>query len=191
MLEQNRALAHEGDRSVKLVGLPAQQLELLARGCPVNRLGKSPLTKRERLVGAKHDPAGQLNGNGTRLFAREQRSHRTGIARRTALLDRTLVDVSWANFDRKSCGPQDRSSNGALRRQYERSFCEPEGHHSRKWLATPFGEKAHHRRRGFLDRTSRHVDARPIVPGAQLARECHFFGHCLAVDILVIVMMRL
>jgi hypothetical protein len=171
--------------------LPAQQLELLARGRPVNGLGKSPLTKRERLVGAKHDPAGQLKGNGMRFFAREQRGHRTGIVRRTALLDRTLVDVRWADFDRKSCGPQDRTSNGALRRQHERSFGEPERHHSRKRLATAFGEKAHHRRRGFLDRTSRHVDARPIVPGAQFARECHFFGHCLAVDILVIVMMRL
>jgi hypothetical protein len=114
MLEQDRTLAHEGDRSVKLVGLPAQQLELVARGCPVNRLGKSPLTKRERLVGADHDPARQLNGNGTRLFAREQRGHRTGILRRTALLDRTFVDVSWANFDRKSCCPQNRTSNGAL-----------------------------------------------------------------------------
>src|SRR3954454_22743687 len=114
MLEQNHALAHQGNRSVKLVGLPAQQLELLARGCPVNGLGKSPLTKRERLVGADHDPAGQLNGNSTRLFAREQRGHRTGILRRTALLDRTFVDVSWANFDRKSCCPQNRTSNGAL-----------------------------------------------------------------------------
>src|SRR3954454_5290867 len=102
MFEQNRTLAHEGDRSVKLVGLSAQQLELLARGRAVNGLGKSPLTKRERLVGTEYNPAGQLKSNGTRLFAREHRSHRAGIARRTALLDRTLVDVRWADFDRKS-----------------------------------------------------------------------------------------
>src|SRR3954463_13825116 len=135
MLEQNRTLAHKGDRSVKLMGLPAQQLELLAGSRPVNGLGKSPLTMRERLVGAKHDPARQLNGNGTRFFAREQRGHCTGIARRTALLDRTLVDVRWTDFDRKSSGPQDRTSNDALRRQHERSFGEPERHHSRKRLA--------------------------------------------------------
>src|SRR3954452_20261019 len=136
MLEQNRPLAHEGDRGVKLMGLPAQQLELLAGSRPVNGLGKSPLTKRERLVGAKHDSAGQLNGNGTRFFAREQRGYCTRIARRTALLDRTLVDVRWADLDRKPFGPQDRPSNGALRRQHERAFGEPERHHSRKRLAT-------------------------------------------------------
>src|SRR6476620_10285939 len=125
MLEQNRTLAHEGDRRVKLMGLPAQQLELLAGGGPVDRLGKSLLTKRERLVGAKHDPARQLNGNGLRFFTGEQRGHRTGFVRRTALLDRTLVDVRWADFDWKSCGSQDRTSNGALRRQHERLFGEP------------------------------------------------------------------
>ncbi len=40
MLEQDRTLAHEGDRSVKLMGLPAQQLELLAARPPGQRAWK-------------------------------------------------------------------------------------------------------------------------------------------------------
>ena len=175
---------------MKLVGLPAQRAELLARGCPVDRLGESPLTS--AASGRRRSRPGRAaERQWYAPFRARAARHRTRIVRRTALLDRTLVDVRWADLDRKPCGPQDRPSNGALRRQHERAFGEPERHHSRKRLATAFGEKAHHRRRRFLDRTSRHVDARPIVPGAQLARECHFFGHCLAVDILVIVMMRL
>ena len=51
--------------------------------------------------------------------------------------------------------------------------------------------RLNHRRRGLLDRAPRHVDARPVVPGAQLARERHFLGDCLAVDILIVVVMRL
>jgi len=104
-------------------------------------LGKSLLSKGDRLVGADHAPARQLNGNGMRLFAREQRSHRTGIVRRPALLDRKLVDVCWADFDRKSCGPQDRTSNGAFRRQYGRLFGEPEGHHNSRNLPSEVAVK--------------------------------------------------
>src|SRR5262249_23055413 len=52
------------------------------------------------------------------------------------------------------------------------------------------GKKAHNRRGGLLDRTPRDVDARPIVPRAQLARERDLLGDRLAVDILIPVVMR-
>ena len=169
MLEQDHALAHQGDRGVKLMGLPAQQLELLARGRAVGGLGKSPFTERERLVGTEHDPAGQTSGNRMCFFTREQCGDLAGIARRTPLLDRTLVDVRGTNFDCKPGCAQDLTPDGALRRQHQRSIGEPKRHHSRKRLAAAFGEKAHHRRCGLLDRSPRHVDAGPIMPGAQLA----------------------
>src|SRR5215472_4517496 len=46
-------------------------------------------------------------------------------------------------------------------------------HRSSDRLATALGEKAHNRRGGLLDRAPRDVDARPIVPRAELARERH------------------
>src|SRR6478672_820620 len=191
MLEQDRALPHESNRGVKLMRPAAQRLELLARGGPVSRLGESALAQCQRLVGAEYHSTGQTSGNRGCLLARQQRGDFAGIAGRPALLDRALVDVRRMDLDRNSRRAQDSTSDGALRRQHERLIGEPERHHSRQRLAAAFGEKAHHRRGGLLDRSSRHVDARPIVPGAQLAGERHFLGHRLAVDVLIVVVMGL
>ena len=58
-------------------------------------------------------------------------------------------------------------------------------------MAATLGEQAQHRRRSLLDRAPRHIDARPIVPRAQLARERHLLGHRFAIDVLGIIVMRL
>ena len=53
-----------------------------------------------------------------------------------------------------------------------------------------FRQKLHHRSGGFFDRTACDFNQRPIVPGAKLAREGDLFGHSLAIDILIVVAMR-
>src|SRR5262249_59245079 len=74
--------------------------------------------------------------------------------------------------------------------EHERFAGEPKRHCSDDRLAAAFGEKAHDRGGGLLDRAPRDVDAWPIMPRAQLARERHLLGDRLAVDILVSVVVR-
>ena len=56
----------------------------------------------------------------------------------------------------------------------------------RKPLPLPVGEQFQHRRGGFLDRSPRDVEQRPIELGAQPPRKRDFIGDRLAIDIGVV-----
>src|SRR5262249_58527824 len=62
---------------------------------------------------------------------------------------------------------------------------------SGQMMPTPLTKMRQHGGSGFLDRAARHVDQRPVVPGAEPPRCCDFLGDRLAVDILIVVAMRL
>src|SRR6516162_8345733 len=189
-LEHDRALSHQRNRSMKLMRSAAQRLELRACASAVAGFGKPPLAKRQGLVGAQYQPAGKASGNRSRLLPRQQRGEFASIARRAPLLNRPLVDIGRLDLDRNSGVAQEGIADRALGREHERFAGEPKRHRSSDRLATTLGEKAHNRRSGLLDRAPRDVDARPIVPGAQLARERDLLGDRLAVDILIAIVMR-
>src|SRR5262249_38354497 len=100
MLEQDRALAHQRNRGMKLMGSTAQRFELLARAGTVAGLGEPSLAEGQCLVGAQNQPARTTSGDRARLFARQQRREFARIARRAALLDRPLVDIRGLDLDR-------------------------------------------------------------------------------------------
>src|ERR1700716_1132154 len=58
-------------------------------------------------------------------------------------------------------------------------------------LAAPLGQERDHGGCGLFDRTARDVDDWPVMLAAEAAREGDFLRHRLAVDILVVVAMRL
>src|SRR6516162_10609122 len=189
-LEHDRALSHQRNRGMKLMRSAAQRLKLRARASAVAGFGKPPLAERQGLVGAQYQPAGKASGNLSRLLPREQRGEFTRIARRALLLDRALVDIGRPDLDRNSGVAQEGLADRALGREHEWFAGEPKRHRSSDRLAATLGEKTHNRRGGLLDRAPRDVDARPIVPRAQLARERDLLGDRLAVDILIPVVMR-
>ncbi len=196
VLEQNRAArASSGDRSMKLMGLAAQR----ARRCSRAAARSTGLENRRSPSASvwsapSTDPAGQLGGNGAAPFrapAAQPPAPASSHSTARCSIARSSTSAGTISTGRPAVS-QDRASNRALwtparavvRRARAASLT------AMGWRRRSV-EKAHHRCRRFLDRTSRHVDARPIVPGAQLARERDLFGHCLPVDILIVVMMRL
>src|SRR6516162_1431472 len=175
---------------MKLMGSAAQRLELRARAGAVAGFGKPPLAEGQGLVGAQYEPAGKASGNRSRLLPREQRGEFARIVHRGLLLDRPLVDIGRLDLDRNSGVTQEGMADRALGREHEGFAGEPKRHRSNHRLATTLGEKAHNCRGGLLDRAPRDVDARPVVPRAELARERYLLGDRLAVDILIPVVVR-
>ena len=125
------AVAHESDRGMKLMGAPAQGLELLAGGHPIGGLGKPSLAERQGLVGAQHQPAGPTRRDRPRLLAGEHRRDLARIAGGSALLDRSLVDIGGLDLDGNSRVAQNCVPDRAFRREHERLLGEPKRHRSR------------------------------------------------------------
>src|SRR6516225_2235193 len=161
---------------MKLMRSAAQRRELRARGGAVAGFRKPPLAERQSLVGAQYQPAGEASRNHSRFLPRQQRGEFARIARLAPLLDRPLVDVGRLDLDRNSGVAQESMADRALGREHERFAGEPKRHRSSDRLATTLGEKAHNRRGGLLDRAPRDIDARPVVPRAELARERYLLG---------------
>ena len=92
----------------------AQSRELLPRHRTVRRLGKPPLTDRERLVGAEHHAVGMLRRNRPRLLARKQRRDHSGALRAGPRFDAALVDIGGLDLDRDAGGFQHGAARGAF-----------------------------------------------------------------------------
>ena len=108
---------------------------------------------------------------------------------RAALLDRPLVDVGGLDLDGIPASRSMACRIVLLDASTSGSLSEPSGIAQATAPAAPLGEKAHHGGGGLLDRAPRHVDAGPVVPGTQLARERYLLGDRLAVDVLVVIVM--
>ena len=191
MLEQHLAVAHDRDRRMQRMGLAAQRRELRPRAGAIGRLGEAPLAERQRLVGAEHQAAGILRRHRLRLFARQQRRDLAGIRDAGAALRPRARRYRPAR-SRPEC-PRASSRRAAPRfskRAPADRGASQSGMSSRHRLPAALGQQLHHRRGGFLDRAARHVDDRPVVLAAELARERDLLGHRLAVDILVVVVLR-
>src|SRR6266446_4154523 len=78
----------------------------------------------------------------------------------------------------------------ALGGKHECATAEPERHSSCSRLSAPLREQAHDGGSRLLDGSARDVNAGPVMARTQFSRECDFFGHGLAIDVLSIVLMR-
>ncbi len=190
VLEQHAAVVHERDGAVQRVGLAAQRHELRARRRHVTRFGKPSLGQRQSLIGAQHQSSRQTLRDRPRLLARQQARNRRRVLRSGALLDATFIDVSWHDLERQPGIAQHRVAHRAFRRENERTIGKPQHHRSRHWLAAALGQQAHDRCRRLLDRATGHIDRRPVVARTKLARQRDLLSHRLAIDILIVVVMR-
>ena len=110
------------------VRLSAQDLELLARGRAIGRLGEPALPERQRLIGAEHQPARLLHRHGQRLLPRQQRRDRAGIGKARVGFDAALVDIGGQHLDRDARALQQRAPARALGGEHKRLIGKPERH---------------------------------------------------------------
>ena len=188
MLEQHRAAAHHRHRRMQRMGLAAQRRKLLARAGAVGRLGEPPLAERQRLVGAEHHAVRMLRRHRLGLLARQQRRRPSPASSSPARASTARSSISAGSI---STGTPAASSSARRAALFEASTSgsrgKPQRHRAQlvRRLPAALGQQRHHLGGGFLDRAARHVDDRPVVPAAELARRRDLRRHRLAVDILV------
>ena len=126
VLENRIAVAHDRDRRMEHMHLPAQQLELVPRRGPIDRLGEAALPERQRLVRAEHKPTRRRHGQ--RLLPRQQGRNASGIAQTGLGLNRAFVDISGNHLDRDAGTLKQGSTAHALGCQQQRLIGKPECH---------------------------------------------------------------
>ena len=148
--------------------------------------------ERQRLVGAEHQPARLLRRHGMRLFAGQQQRDIAGIGEAGACLDPALVDIGRQHLDRNARRFQQRSPRRALRGQHQRPIGKPERHEAqatgcRRRSASSFSTAA---AVSSIERRVTSINGQ-LCLAQSLREKVDLLGHRLAVDILVVVVMRL
>ena len=144
---------------MQLMGLPAQRLELLARGRAIGRLGEPPLAQRQGLVGAEHQrgraDAPQPPAPSRARAAPRPRRHRGPPRAARSRARRYRPARSRPECRRRAAWRAAtalfEASTSGCRRARAASI-------SASRLAAALGQQAQHRRGGLLDRAARHVD---------------------------------
>ena len=178
---------------MQLVGLAAQRAQA-ARAPPARSAGLEKRWAPSASVWSAPSTSrpGCARGHCRGFLARQQARDRARRMRRGASL-RARARRDRAGCTRAECRPL-RAMPGAPR--FSTRAPADRGRARAASVTTAMcrrrsASKRHHRRRGLLDRAAGHVDQRPVVPGAEPARGGDFLRHRLAVDILVVVALRL
>ena len=182
----DRAVAHHRHRRMQRMGLAAQRHELLARRSAVGGLENRRSPSASVWSAPSTMPAGHLRRTRRGPFRAPAtpRPRRDRRGRRRASMPRSSISAGL-DLDRHARGFQHRAPHRAFGGEHQRCVGEPQRHLRPPTLPAALGQQRHHRRGGFLDRAAGHVDDRPVVPAAQLARERDLRRHRLAVDVLV------
>ena len=165
--------AHHRDRGMQLVGLAAQRRKLLARAGAIGAAWKSA-ARRAPGSGRRRAPAGRDALPPPPSPSRAPAAPRPSPAscEPGARFDRALVDIGGLDLDRNAGRLQQRAPRRALRSQHQRVARRATAalRSLARRLPAALGQQRHHRGGGFLDRAPRHVDDRPVVLAAELAR---------------------
>ena len=171
MLEQHRAVAHHRHGRMQVMGLAAQA----PRAARAPRRGRPAWKNAGRPApgsGRRRAPGGPASAPRPHLaFSRASRAATVaGASCAGARFDRALVDIGGHDLDRDAGRLPATRGAPCFSTRAPAAGSEPQRHRSRHRLPAAVGQQRHHRGRGFLDRAASHVDDRPVVPGAELAR---------------------
>ena len=190
MLEKHIAVAHHDQRRMQSMGLAAQGAQLVRSLRPVGRLGETPRAERQRLIGAQH----QIG----RVFAPRPRVPSPAPTRPprrqhpapTPLLRCRARRCRRAKLQQRCRQPASKARRAVLFEARTRGSAAIQSAISCHRLPPALGQKIDYRGGGFFNRAAGDIDQRPIMFGAEFFGESDLRRHRVAVDILMIVLMR-
>ena len=184
--EQNGPIAHRRDGRMQMVGLAGKSHELIASGGEVapacrNAAFRAPASGRRR------PRDGQARRPPLPSRARGVPPTAAGPAAPPPASTARSSSSGTHDLDRDAGSLQHGAARRAAGREHQRAAARHSGIGQSRRQPAPIGEQRHDGGRGFLDRTPRHVDQRPIMLGAKPARERDLLSDRMAIDILVVV----